>query len=353
MKEKSIDKVKNEDLVRIYEMQNALLKSRKEILPSKYWIMINKRNIEQLKKFGYKNFKITLARNYFTWISAGRKFWKEDQFDFLLSKLPRHLIFINFFRSFRSFFKIGNKNLSSLKTFKYILLTYMIWEFVSRNGGENIFNKLDEPLEGNPIKLFRKKKLITQDLANSVLEYKSVMDHIKKDEINSILELGSGYGRTAYVFLKLLPNIKYIFVDIPPALFIAEKYISNQFKNEVVFKFRTFNSYNEIKGEFEKSRIAFFLPNQLDLLPPKSVNLFINISSFHEMRPDQINYYFSCIDKLIKKYIYIKQWKFTKVPYENITLTEKDYPIRKNWKKIYWRECKVQTRFFEALLHIQ
>ena len=125
-----------------------------------------------------------------------------------------------------------------------------------------------------------------------------------------------------------------------------------KFKDDKIFKFRVFNSYNEIKEEFENARIAFFLPNQLDLLPPKIADLFINISSFHEMRPDQIDYYFTCIDRLITKYVYIKQWKITKIPYENITLTEKDYPIRDNWQKIYWRECKVQTEFFEALFSI-
>ena len=77
------------------------------------------------------------------------------------------------------------------------------------------------------------------------------------------------------------------------------------------------------------------------------------ISSLHEMRPDQIGYYFQCIDRLITKYIYIKQWKVSKIPYENIYITEKDYPIRNNWKTVFWRECLVKTKFFEALFEIK
>lgn len=70
------------------------------------------------------------------------------------------------------------------------------------------------------------------------------------------------------------------------------------------------------------------------------------------MRHDQIEWYFKLIDSLIGKYVYIKQWKTTKLGYEDITISEKDYPIREKWNKIYWRECRVKTRFFEALFNL-
>lgn len=228
----------------------------------------------------------------------------------------------------------------------------MIWDFASKNDPGHILSKLIEPNEGNPTRIYLKKRLISQDLANSKIEYYSIMSKIKKNEIHSILELGPGYGRTAWVFLKNMPNLKYLLVDIPPALYIAERYISNQFKERNIFKFRKFSNFNEIKKEFEQSDIIFLLPNQLELLPSKIADLFINISSLHEMRRDQIEFYFNCIDNLIKKYVYIKQWKISRNPYDNIIITEKDYPIRENWEKIFWRECKVKTRFFEALLRL-
>jgi len=364
-----INEEKDKDFARISEMQDVLLRSRKEVLPSKCWIFVNKTNIDQLKNYGYSNFKRTLARNYFTWLIPLKRFWRDDQFQFLFSHIPLKSLIINFLRAFRAIFTKRIKNLSLYRSnsltitnekiylllfnsFIYNLLSYFIWEYVLRNDENHILSKLDEPLEGNPIRLFRKKKLISQDLANSVLEYKSIISHLKSGEIKSILELGSGYGRTAYVFLNLIPNLKYYFVDIPPALFVAEKYISNQFRNKRIFKFRKFESFQEIKEEFERSDIAFFLPNQIELLPPKIADLFINISSLHEMRLDQIYFYFDCIDRLIKKYVYIKEWKETKVPLDDIIITEKDYPIRENWEKIYWRECRVKTEFFEALFQV-
>lgn len=56
----------------------------------------------------------------------------------------------------------------------------MIWDFASKNDPEHILNKLIEPNEGNPTRIYLKKRLISQDLANSVIEYYSIMSKIKK-----------------------------------------------------------------------------------------------------------------------------------------------------------------------------
>ena len=336
----------------LYKMKNVLLESGSEHLPAKFWIITSEKHISQLKEKGYVNFKKTLALNYFTWVIKTRRFWQDDQLKYLISRVPPLSILKNVFRAVKAIFTNKFRNLSFLKLVLYNFLVYMLWDYVSRLDNESVLEKIKEPIEGNPPKIYLKKKLISQDLANSVLEYFSIMEKLNKNEINSILELGAGYGRTAYVFLKMIPNVKYIIADIPPALYVAERYLSNQFRDKKIFKFRDFKNFNEIKEEFDQANIAFFLPFQLALLPPNNSDLFINISSFHEMRHDQIEWYFKLIDSLIGKYVYIKQWKTTKLGYEDITISEKDYPIREKWNKIYWRECRVKTRFFEALFNL-
>ncbi len=104
-----------------------------------------------------------------------------------------------------------------------------------------------------------------------------------------------------------------------------------------------------MQEEFENADILFLTPNQLELLPDKSVDLFINISSLHEMRMDQIRYYFGEIERLTRKYFYFKQWKETTVPFENETIREADYPVGENWQLVYRQQCAVQHKFFEAL----
>ena len=50
----------------IQAMYDEFPRYRKEILPSKYWEELNRKNLQQLADSKYENFKRTLARNYFT-----------------------------------------------------------------------------------------------------------------------------------------------------------------------------------------------------------------------------------------------------------------------------------------------
>jgi hypothetical protein len=154
------------------------------------------------------------------------------------------------------------------------------------------------------------------------------------------------------VFLTLQPGCRYILVDIPPALYVAQRYLSTLFEDRKIFPFRPFNSIDEVRSEFDEADILFLTPNQLELLPDKSIDLFVNISSLHEMRMDQIRYYFGEIDRLTSRYFYFKQWKETTIPFENETITEADYPVRDYWRLINRQQCKIQKKFFEALYEV-
>ena len=78
-------------------------------------------------------------------------------------------------------------------------------------------------------------------------------------------------------------------------------------------------------------------------------NLNRLVEPLHEMRMDQIQYFFGEIERLTRNYFYFKQWKETTVPIENETITESDYPIGKDWTLIMRQQCKVQAKFFEAI----
>ncbi len=320
---------------------------RKEILPSKYWEELNRKNLRQLADNRYENFKRTLARNYFTWII--------NPFDEQLRFLMRDA---GLWRSLR--YLLGaivaptHPPLKRKHTFYYNTLTNLLWDYVQKNDPDDLLARLSEPREGNPPEIMRDGRLISQDLANSMLEYQAILHPaLDRRDVRTILELGPGYGRTAYVFLTLQPGFRYILVDIPPALYVAQRYLSTVFKDRRIFAFRAFDHYNDVRDEIAAADIVFLTPNQLELMPDKSVDLFLNISSLHEMRIDQIRYYFGEIDRLTRRYFYYKQWKDTVIPFENVKITEADYPVRDNWRLIHRQQCKVQTYFFEALYEIQ
>ena len=328
---------------RLREMLDEFPKFRQEILPSRYWEELNKKNLKQLSDSSYENFKRTVAMNYFTFIVTP---WNHQP-RFLMRSLP----VVQAVRIFVSaLFARRHELFKWYRSIYYNLLTKLLWAYVERNDADGLLERLAEPLGGNPPRVFQDERLISQDLANSFLEYLSVMkSDLDSSEISTIMELGSGYGRTAYVYLTLHPERRYILVDIPPALYVCEKYLTDLFQDRKIFPFRPFERYDDIKEEYENANIIFLMPHQLELLPHKSVDLFINISSLHEMRMDQIRYYFNVMEKLTRKYFYTKQWKESAIPYENVVIHQRDYPVGENWRQIYARECKVQDQFFEAL----
>ena len=311
--------------------------------PSQFWLELNKKNIDQLRQNGYENFKRTIALNYFTWIIG----FRDEQFCFLKRHLPKSTV-VNCF--LKSVFSKKYSLFTRKRSIQYKFLTYLLYEYVLKKYSDAFFMDLQEPLEGNPPVVYAQNRPVSQDLLNSILENNSIIrSGINRSSINVILELGAGYGRNAFVFSKAMPNSRYIIVDIFPALYVSQRYLSNQFPDRKIFQFREFDSFLQVKKEFEESSLIFLLPHQLKLVPEKSVNLFINISSFQEMVKSQIDSYFQEVERLVNGYFYFKQWKESKIPSDNILIKESDYPVRKEWTKIFSRECEVQTRFFEAL----
>jgi len=316
-------------------------------LPSKFWEALNEKNLGQLETAGIANFKQTIAQNYFTWV-IGRR---DKQFRFLV----KHTNLSSWPSVLRGLFTHDTTSSLNRKQQRELdVFTRMLWKFAERIDVEGVLKRLEEPREGNPFKIYVNGRLISQDLANSVLEYYSIREKftVANTEKVTICELGAGYGRNAYVFMKVFPKGKYIIVDIPPALYVSQQYLSAVLTDKKIFRFRCFDSFKEVEREFQDCDVAFLLPHQAELLPDKSIDLFINISSLHEMKIEQIHAYFKLIDRLTHGYFYTKQWFESRNPVDGITVTPGDYPVPDQWRQIYHRTARVQTYFFEALYAI-
>jgi putative sugar O-methyltransferase len=332
---------------RIDEMIAGLAGCPPLLLPSKYWEHLNTTTMAELRKDGYENFKRTLATHYFTFLLTPA----DSQIRFLLRNVDPWTVVK---AAVATVFAPTFPPLPFLQSRSYAFITHLLWAYASKVDEERLLSRLVEPSEGNPPRVVSRGRLISQDLANSTLEFISVMSSgVDRGEVGRILELGAGYGRTAAVFLSLLPEMKYVVVDIPPALAVSERYLTSLFSDRKVFRYRPFRSYDEVREELEAADIAFLLPQQLELLPDQSIDLFLNISSLHEMRIEQIRAYFGILQRLVRHAAYLKQWRVSKIPYDDVVITENDYPIPATWKTVYHRVCAVQVAFFEALYRVE
>jgi putative sugar O-methyltransferase len=230
----------------------------------------------------------------------------------------------------------------------YATYVAMLAAYTERRDRRGVFAALEEPELGQPIRLLHKGRAVSEDLCNSVLEYTSILDAVPSPPRLAI-ELGSGYGRLAWVFLRAQENLRYVLVDIPPGLAIAQSYLTEQFPERKTFRFRHFDSYAEVAEEFESAQIAFLTPNQLDMIPSLHADLFINVSSLHEMHREQIQHYFQMIGQHCDGYFYTKQWLRSLNPFDDLVVCRGEYPVPSAWTPVFDRVHPVQTHFFEAL----
>ena len=328
----------------IAAMLECMARGNPVYLPSKFWERYNAKNQQELDSQGFENLKRTVATNYFTWVVDRT----HEQFRFLrrhtrLRDWPAIL------------WGAGRADpgvaLPPARQRQLAVLVRMLWKFAERRDPDRLLARLAEPEVGNPFPIRLGARLISQDLANAVLEYGAIREHFRPGagERPVICELGAGYGRNAYVFAHAVPQAKYVIVDIPPALHVAERYLSEVLPGRRVFGFRCFEDFESVREEFESADLAFLLPHQAELLPAKSVDLFVNISSLHEMTMEQIGAYFGLVDRTTRGFFYTKQWYVSENPDDGIRVRHTDYPVPGRWRQLFHRPAPVQRSFFEAM----
>jgi putative sugar O-methyltransferase len=310
---------------------------------SSCWNVLSFKNFNQLLSHGYRNFKRTLGCNYFNFLVRSG----DPQLAYLEANLDESQL--------QQCRELANSvphdpafNWDDQATYWYFVLA--LWTYARKVDTNRYLERLEEPAEGNPLVVpLRDGQRASQDLANSVLEYYSIIEGVDFAKCKRVLEIGGGYGRNAYVILKLNPHVQYVMVDIPPTLWVAQRYLSSIFEDRPIFRVRDFQRFDDIREEMEKASVVCLLPHQLSLLPDERFDVSINISSFAEMQRQQIASYFAQLERLTRGHFYMKQWKVSRNAFDRITLAQADYPVSKSWTRLYSRTCAVQTDFFECL----
>lgn len=212
----------------------------------------------------------------------------------------------------------------------------------------DVLSTTHEPAVGDPVVIRFGDLRLTEDLCHSVEERASVLEGLAGQTPRTILELGAGYGRFAYVVLHAQPQTRYTIVDIPPALYVSQRYLTDVLPGRRVFKFRPFADHASVADEMAAADLVFLEPQQLELLPDRSFDLGVTISTLHEMRPEQISHYIRELDRLCDA-VYTKQWRRFHNRRDGVVISASDYPIPHHWKPVFHRSPIFPRTFFEAL----
>jgi putative sugar O-methyltransferase len=217
-------------------------------LPSKFWQQLNEQNVAQLESDGLGNLKRTLAQNYFTWVVGIRSP--------LFRQLSRLTGWRDWLRILGEMPRFSSESGLGLRKFYELqIFSRMVWNLAARLDTRNLLARIEEPAFGNPFRIHSGNRLISQDLANSVMELYSITEQRAPPTGRrfTVCELGAGYGRNAYAFLSAYDNCKYVIVDIPPALYVSQEYLAKVCPERKIMRFRCFERLEEVKDEFERA----------------------------------------------------------------------------------------------------
>jgi putative sugar O-methyltransferase len=328
--------------------------------PSAFWKAMGEVNERVLDWSGEANFKRTLNQNYFNFIPIA----SDDARMLRMRRLPRDAArtaldqyviddpdcdagsWISFYPGYYIFKEPDRAKNRELYR-EHLALMY---EYALRRDRSGLLATLEEPKLGNPIRVHRNGRLISQDLVNSVRERNSIFAAMKgeSDTHFTLAELGAGYGRLGYVMLKTT-RCRYFVFDIPPALYLSQWYLTTLFPKRRAFRFRRFDTIEEIESELIEADIGFFTPDQLAKFPAGYFDVFATISSIHEMRRDQISHYMALMGRTTKSTLYLKQQKDYVNPVDNLVIRKNDYPVPAGWAPSRERFDLINPGFFERI----
>ena len=184
--------------------------------PSAFWKQLGTEHASELASRGAEDMKRRQALRYFTWKWQWRDLRRSDQMRFLL----RHSSMADVVRAVWRPGPLDDDTWAGpewtkLDRWLYTFATRLLWSYAERVGLPTL--SLAEPTLGSPFPVHFEGRLISQDLANTALELDAV-HRSGSDPPHHIIEIGAGYGRTAYALLSLNPLATYTVVDIEPAL---------------------------------------------------------------------------------------------------------------------------------------
>lgn len=174
------------------------------------------------------------------------------------------------------------------------LLSFYFAEALGRERGARPLRNIEMSIASNPADIFVVDgKKYNYKFLQHYIQYTYIAQSIDFNDVNVIVELGSGFGSQAEVFKKVNRNVSLLLFDIVPQLYVAEQYLKATFPKDIV-------SYRETRElsslhDIESGKIYILGSWQTPMLRKFKYDLFVNSRSFAEMEPDVVRNYLSIV----------------------------------------------------------
>ena len=163
---------------------------------------------------------------------------------------------------------------------------------------------LEIPQIGNPWGYKVKGTLVLPTSCNHYYYATHVKNLIEDIETPVVCEIGGGFGGFAYYLLSTDKSIKYINLDLPEVLIIAQYYLMKAYPDKKTLLYGENGTIN-ISEKIINSYDIILMPNfVLPNLPDRTIDLSINTKSLSEMNYYTVEEYINQIARITKTYFY-------------------------------------------------
>jgi putative sugar O-methyltransferase len=319
--------------------------------PSAFWAELNEKNIAWLNEQGLDACRRTVSMNYFNWMVTNPR---HPLFRSALVDWIRHPSFaplrarIEDDVSIRVYTRERPMHLTWVQRQIYKLFVAMVWDQMLRSDTLGLAAKIEEPIVGDPVKIYHHGRLIAHDLCSAISEANVLLPLVHQQRRPRFCEVGAGYGRLAYVVSKAR-SAQYCMFDIAPALQVSQWYLNRVLPGRRLFNFRHFDRFDEIANELSEADAAFFTPNQLRLFPDGYFDVAVSISTFPELTREQVDVFLSLMQRTASSYIFLKQWYRWRNDKDGTDLTVDSYQLDPEWVRVTYETDPLVPMFFNAI----
>ncbi|QBF84005.1 putative sugar O-methyltransferase [Shewanella maritima] len=162
---------------------------------------------------------------------------------------------------------------------------------------------------GNPLEQFEfDGRRFSRSSLNYLLGINFLKQQLGSIEINTVLEIGGGFGSLGEILLSdKRNNCFYLDVDIAPTCLFSTYYLQSVFGKDNIADYQDIKSLEQtsLTQLAQQYQGAVACPWQLPNISGE-LDLFVNFISFQEMEPDVVENYLKHVDRLNTKYVLLR-----------------------------------------------
>lgn len=182
--------------------------------------------------------------------------------------------------------------------------------------------------------------LISQHIASSALPLNPL-----------ICEIGAGFGGMACVLKRILPNARFILLDLPEVNCSQTYYVSKSFPDAKIIHYEDISSQISWPGHLTNYDFAILPGWCIERLSTQSVDLFINIRSMQEMNWTTLRYYFQHIHRTITpEGMFYCVNRYSKNTADTQPVVLGDYPFDDHWTALLSKALPRQKQIHQLVL---